>query len=48
VVTAAVTGDRKVALQALLADPVVPSARAAEATLDALLRLQADYLPRLS
>jgi alpha-galactosidase len=48
VVTAAVTGDRRVALQALLADPVVPSARAAEATLDALLRLQADYLPRFS
>jgi alpha-galactosidase len=48
VVEAAVTGDRKLALQALLADPVVDSAKAAEATLDELLRLQADYLPQFA
>lgn len=48
VVEAAVTGDRKLALQALLADPVVDSAKAAEATLDELLRLEADYLPQFA
>lgn len=43
-VRAAVTGDRKIALQALLADPVVQSAEAAEKTLDELASLQARYL----
>jgi alpha-galactosidase len=48
VVEAAVTGDRQIALQALLADPVVQSAKAAEQTLDELLRLEADYLPQFA
>ena len=47
-VEAAVTGDRQIALQALLADPVVQSARAAEQTLDELLRLEAAYLPQFA
>ena len=47
-VEAAVKGDRRVALQALLADPVVHSAQAAEAILDELLALQADFLPQFS
>ncbi|MGI6375139.1 MAG: hypothetical protein ACOX3S_03940 [Anaerolineae bacterium] len=38
------TGSRQAALQALLLDPVVHSARAAEQTLDTILALQADYL----
>ena len=46
VVEAAVTGDRRTALHAMLADPVVKSARAAEQVLDELLRLEADYLPQ--
>jgi alpha-galactosidase len=46
VVEAAVHGSRDLALQALLADPVVQSARAAEACLDELLTTHAPYLPR--
>ncbi|MDI7275477.1 MAG: alpha-glucosidase/alpha-galactosidase [Anaerolineae bacterium] len=45
-VEAAIKGDRRLALQALLVDPVVHSAQAAERTLDEILRLQADYLPQ--
>jgi alpha-galactosidase len=41
---AALTGSREVALQALLVDPVVHSLRAAEQTLDTMLRLQEQYL----
>ncbi len=41
---AVLTGSRKAALQALLVDPVVTSVRAAEATLDTILRRQAAYL----
>lgn len=46
VVEAAVHGSRELALQALLADPVVHSAEAAERTLDELLSVHAAYLPR--
>jgi len=48
VVEAAVHGSREVALQALLADPVVHSAQAAEKTLDDLLRVHAPYLPQFT
>jgi alpha-galactosidase len=46
VVEAALTGSRQVALQALLADPVVDSVRAAERVLDELLALERAYLPQ--
>lgn len=46
VVEASVHGSRELALQALLADPVVQSADAAEKTLDELLRVHAPYLPQ--
>jgi len=45
VVEASVTGSRTLALQALLLDPLVSSAKAAQAILDDLLRLEADALP---
>jgi alpha-galactosidase len=45
VVEAAVTGSRSLALQALLLDPLVHSAKAAGAILDDLLKLEADALP---
>jgi len=45
-VEAAVKGDRKTALQALLADAHVGSIKAAEKMLDELLAGQADYLPQ--
>jgi alpha-galactosidase len=44
-VEAVVTGSRRLALQALLLDPVVPSARSAEGILEEMLRLQSDALP---
>ena len=47
-IQAAVTGDRKAALQALLANPVVPSFRVAKPLLDELLEAHADYLPRFA
>jgi len=46
VVQAAVSGDRRVALEAMLADPVVQDAQAAERALDELLQLEAAYLPQ--
>lgn len=46
VVKAAVEGDRRAALQALLVDPVVDSLRAAEVTLDQLLAVHREYLPQ--
>ena len=46
VVEAAVHGSRALALQALLADPVVQSVPAAEKTLDELLSTHAPYLPQ--
>lgn len=45
-VEAAVTGSRDLALQALLADPVIRSAKAAEAILDELLILETEHLPQ--
>lgn len=44
-VEAAVTGSRKLALQALLLDPVVPGQCAAQGILDEMLRVQSDALP---
>ena len=44
-VDAALTGDRALALQALLADPLVPSVETAEAMLDEALETHAAYLP---
>jgi alpha-galactosidase len=44
-VRAAVEGSRSLALQALLIDPVVHSARAAEAFLDEILAVHRPYLP---
>ncbi len=46
VVEAAVHGSRELALQALLADPVVQSFDAAEKCLDELLSVHAAYLPQ--
>ena len=46
VVEAAATGSRKLALQAMLADPVVTNADAAEKCLDELLSVHAAYLPQ--
>jgi len=46
VVDAAVHGSRELALQALLADPAVHSAEAAEQALDELLRVPAPHLPQ--
>lgn len=48
VVKAAVHGSRELALQALLADPVVHSYEAAIKTLDELLRVHAPYLPQFA
>jgi 6-phospho-beta-glucosidase len=45
-VTAAVEGDRRAALQALLAHPLVPSFEAAHGILDALLEAHRPYLPQ--
>ncbi|QJD86203.1 family 4 glycosyl hydrolase [Cohnella herbarum] len=47
-VEAAVHGDRKLALQALLIDPVVDSLEGAEKMLDELLSVHAPYLPRFN
>lgn len=48
VVKAAVEGDRKAALEALIIDPNVPSPDAAEKVLEEMLSLQAEYLPTLA
>ncbi len=45
-VEAALTGDRALALQALLADPLVPSVEVAAAMLDDALAAHAAFLPR--
>jgi len=47
-VEAAVHGDRRLALQALLLDPLVQSPTAAEKMLDEVLRMQAEYLPQFA
>jgi len=46
VVEAAVHGSRRLALEALLADPVVDNLTAAERVLDELLHVHAPYLPQ--
>jgi alpha-galactosidase len=46
VVEAGVHGDRNAALQALLLDPVVPTAAQAEAILNELLEVHKDFLPQ--
>jgi alpha-galactosidase len=45
-VEAAIEGSRDLAMRALLLDPVVTSARAAERFLDEILRTHRAYLPR--
>ena len=45
-VEAAVTGDRNMALQAMLLDPVVDSISGAERILDEMLTVHAEYLPQ--
>ncbi len=45
-IRAAVTGDRRAALQALLANPLVPSVGVAKPLLEDLLQAHADYLPQ--
>lgn len=47
-VEAAVTGDRKTAMQALLVDPTVPSPTAAERILDEMIVAEAEYLPQFA
>jgi 6-phospho-beta-glucosidase len=47
-VTAATTGDRRAALLALLANPLVPDLRAAEGLLAAILETNAAVLPRFA
>jgi len=47
-VEAAVHGDRKLVLQAILLDPVVDSVRAAERIMDTMLKTQAAYLPQFA
>jgi alpha-galactosidase len=48
IVEAAVTGERRLVLQAMLLDPVVDSVAAAERIVNRMLKLQADYLPRFT
>lgn len=48
VVEAGVHGDRNAALQALLLDPVVPTAAQAEAILNELLDVHRDFLPQFT
>jgi alpha-galactosidase len=47
-IDAALGGDRTLALQALLADPLVPSVEAAVKMLDQALDAHAPYLPRFA
>ena len=47
-VDAALSGDRRLVLQALLADPLVPSVETAESMLDQALEAHAPYLPRFA
>ena len=46
VVDAALTGDRKLALEALLLDPLITEYSTAEKMLDELLRASKQYLPQ--
>jgi alpha-galactosidase len=45
---AAVTGDRKIALEGLMLDPLVPDPDIAEKVLDEMLIAQRDYLPQFA
>jgi 6-phospho-beta-glucosidase len=45
-IRAAVTGDKEAALQALVANPLVPSVGVAKPLLEDLLAAHADYLPQ--
>jgi len=47
-IEAAVTGDREAALQALVANPLVPSFEAAKAVLDDLIEAHAEHLPQFA
>ena len=47
-VDAAVLGDRSIALQALLADPIINDIDVAEKILDEYLTVHADWLPQFS
>jgi alpha-galactosidase len=44
-VSAAVTGNRQQALEAMLLDPIIDNAKAAEAVLNELLEIHKEYLP---
>lgn len=46
IVESAINGDRQLALQAMLLDPLVPSLEIAEAMLDELLEAHEEHLPR--
>jgi alpha-galactosidase len=46
IVAAALQGDRQLALQAMVNDPLIPSLTAARAILDELLEAHQDYLPQ--
>jgi len=48
IVEAAVKGDRKLVLQAMLLDPVVDHIGNAERLLDEMMRINADYLPQFA
>jgi alpha-galactosidase/6-phospho-beta-glucosidase family protein len=45
-VEAAVKGDRRLVLQAMLLDPVVDSVRVAERVLDEMIKAHAEHLPQ--
>jgi 6-phospho-beta-glucosidase len=47
-IAAAATGDRSIALKALLTNPLVPDYPAASGLLDAILEADADHLPRFA
>jgi len=47
-IEAAVTGDRDAALQALVANPIVPSFEVAKALLDDLIEAHAEHLPQFA
>jgi alpha-galactosidase len=44
-VEAAVSGERRMILRAMMLDPTVDSVRAAERIIDEMLEAQAEYLP---
>lgn len=45
IVEAAVSGEKRLILRAMMLDPTVDSVRAAEAVIDEMLAVQSDYLP---